>query len=133
MAESNGVSSHGVVVKHNGVAIAELKDVTPPPRTRKTFEKTTHNENDDSYVVGIRRRGDLTLTVNWLGSGEATHTSLLTSYAAGTKDLWEIDFPDGGTWAFSGFVTNIAPKDPVEGVQDAAIGIRPTGAHVITP
>jgi hypothetical protein len=39
--ESNGISAHGTIVKRNGLAIAELKDITPPPLSRKAIETTT--------------------------------------------------------------------------------------------
>jgi hypothetical protein len=134
--ESNGISAHGTIIKRNGTAIAELKDITPPPLTRKPIDTTTHNSDDDSYVVGIRRKGELTFMVNWLPSGEATHgatTGLLEAWAVGSKDLYEIDFPDGASWLFSGFVTNIAPKQPVDGAQEANISIRPSGGQVMRP
>lgn len=134
--ESNGISAHGTIVKRNGIAIAELKDITPPPLTRKPIDTTTHNSSDDSYVVGIRRKGELTFMVNWLPDTEVTHGSvsgLLEGWATGSKDLFEIDFPDGAKWLFSGFVVNIAAKQPVDGAQEASISIRPSGGQVMTP
>jgi|SRR6185436_4552971 len=134
--ESNGISAHGTIVKRNGTPIAELKDITPPPLTRKPIDTTTHNSDDDSYVVGIRRKGELTFMVNWLPFSEDTHdasTGLLDAWATGSKDLYEIDFPDGAVWLFSGFVVNIAPKAPVDGAQEASISIRPSGGQVMTP
>lgn len=135
-AESNGISAHGTIIKRNGTPIAELKDITPPPLTRKPIDTTTHNSDDDSYVVGIRRKGELTFMVNWLPSGEATHdatTGLLEAWATGSKDRYDILFPDGAQWIFSGFVSNIAPKQPVDGVQEASISIRPSGGQVFLP
>ncbi len=133
MADSKGISAHGVVVKRNGVSLAELKDLTPPALTHKALETTTHNSSDDQYVVGIRRTGEMSMQINFLSSGEATHQTLLSDWADGTKSLWEIDFPDGGVWQSSGFVVNIATKEPVDGVQDATIGIRPTGLRLFNP
>jgi hypothetical protein len=135
-AESNGISAHGTIIKRNGTNIAELKDITPPPLTRKPIETSTHNSDDDSYVVGIRRKGELGFMVNFLPSGEATHdasTGLLDAWATGSKDRYDILFPDGSNWLFSGFVTNIAPKAPVDGVFEAAISIRPSGGQILTP
>lgn len=135
-AESNGISAHGTIIKRNGTAIAELKDITPPPLTRNPIDTTTHNSDDDSYVVGIRRKGELQFMVNWLPSGEATHdanTGLLDAWATGSKDEYQILFPDGAVWLFSGFVTNIAPTQPVDGAQEASISIRPSGGQVFTP
>jgi hypothetical protein len=134
--ESNGISAHGTIIKRNGTAIAELKDITPPALTRKPIDTTTHNSDDDSYVVGIRRKGELSFMINFLPSGEATHgttSGLLHAWAVGSKDFYEIDFPDGAYWQFSGFVSNIAPKQPVDGVQEASISIRPSGGQVMYP
>lgn len=134
--ESNGISAHGTIIKRNNTAIAELKDITPPALTRKPIETTTHNSNDDSYVVGIRRKGELSFMVNFLPSGEATHnglTGLLAAWGTGQKDEYKVLFPDGAIWLFSGFVTNVAPKAPVDGAQEASISIRPSGGQVFTP
>lgn len=135
-AESNGISAHGTIIKRNGTAIAELKDITPPALTRKPIDTTTQNSDDDSYVVGIRRKGELQFMVNWLPDGESTHdatSGLLEAWAAGSKDRYDILFPDGAQWIFSGFVVNIAPKQPVDGAQEASISIRPSGGQVFLP
>jgi len=135
-AESNGISAHGTIIKRNGTPVAELRDITPPPLSRNPIETTTHNSDDDSYVVGIRRKGELQFMVNWLPFDEATHdasTGLLDAWATGSKDKYDIEFPDGATWMFSGFVTNIAPKAPVDGAQEASISIRPSGGQIFLP
>jgi hypothetical protein len=134
--ESNAISAHGTLIRRNGVAIAELRDITPPPLTRNTIETTMHNSDDDSYVVGIRRKGELQFNLGFLPSGDATHdasTGLIQAWLDGTKDRYDIAFPDGANWMFSGFVTNIAPKQPVDGGQEAAISIRPSGGQQFTP
>lgn len=135
-AESNGISAHGTIIKFNGTAIGELKDITPPPLSRKPIDTTTQNSDDDSYVVGIRRKGELQFMVNWLPNDEPTHDAtdgLLAAWATGSKDEYQILYPDGAVWLFSGFVTNIAPKAPVDGVQEASISVRPSGGQVFTP
>jgi len=135
-AESNGISAHGTIIRRNGTDIAELRDITPPPLTRNPIETTTHNSDDDSYVVGIRRKGELQFMLNFLPSGEATHNALgglLTAWADGTKDLYEIEFPDGAVWLFSGFVTNVAATAPVDGALEASVSIRPSGGQIFTP
>ena len=134
--ESNGISAHGTLIKRNGTEIAELKDITPPPLSRKTIETTTQNSSDDSYVVGIRRKGELGFMVNFLPSGEATHNSvagLIKAWNDGSKDRYNVLYPDGADWMFSGFVSNIAPKAPVDGGLEAQISIRPSGGHIFNP
>lgn len=135
-AESRGISAHGTLVLRNGTQIAELQDITPPPLSRKPIETTTQNSSDDSYVVGIRRKGELGFQINFLPSGDSTHdanTGLLAAWASGQKDEYRILFPDGAVWLISGFVSNIAPKQPVDGAQSAQISIRPSGGQIFTP
>lgn len=133
---SNGISAHGTTIKRNGVLIAELRDITSPALTRNTIDTTTHNDDEDSFVVGIRRKGDMTFQINYLGSGEATHGSssgLVKAWQDGSNDLYQIDYPDGARWLFSGYVINLATSSPVDGAQTAQVGIRPSGAMIITP
>ena len=137
-AESNGISAHGTIIRRNGVDINELKDITMPPLSRKPIDTTTQNSDDDSYVVGIRRKGELQFTVNWLPSGDTTHdatSGLLEAWASGSKDRYDVLGPeaDAWQWIFSGFVSNIAPKAPVDGVQEATITIRPSGGQIMLP
>lgn len=135
-AESNGISAHGTLIKRNGTEIAEVKDITPPALTRKPIETTTQNSSDDSYVVGVRRKSELGFMVNFLPSGESTHnsaTGLIKAWNDGSKDRYNIVYPDASDWMFSGFVTNIAPKAPVDGALEAQISIRPSGGHIFNP
>lgn len=136
MSEYNAISAHGTIIKRNGTAIAELKDITPPPLTRNAIETTTQNSDDDSYVVGIRRKGEMQMQLGFLPSGEATHNAqagLIKAWADGSKDRYDLEYPDGAVWMFSGFVTNIAPSAPVDGALEASVSIRPSGGHVFTP
>jgi hypothetical protein len=133
---SNAISAHGTIVERNGVEIGELRDITPPALTRNTFDTTTQNDDDDSYVVGIRRKGELSFTINFLQSGEVSHgavSGLLAAYLNGSKDLYKITFPDSSYWMFSGFLSNIAPKAPVDGELSADVTIRPTNAFILVP
>ena len=133
---SNGVSAQGTTIKRNGTLIAELRDITPPALTRNPIDTTTHNDLEDSFVMGIRRKGELTAQINYLGGSEPTHGSasgLIKAWVDGSKDLYQIDFPDGASWLFSGYVSNIAPSAPVDGALTASISIRPAGAMIITP
>lgn len=130
MSESAGISAHGTIIKMGNTPVGELRDITPPALSRKAIETTTHNSDDDSYVAGHRRKGEMQLQVNFLPSGDQT---LMDSWAAGTKEKWELDYPDGGVWVFSGFVSNIGPKAPVDGALEASVSIRPSGGHVFTP
>lgn len=133
---SSAISAHGTLVARATVTIGELMDITPPSLQRNTFDTTNQNDSDESFVVGVRRKGELQFTVNFLPSGEVTHgavSGLLKAYDTGSKDLWKITYPDNSTWSFSGYIVNISPKAPVDGALQADITVRPTNAFVFTP
>ena len=133
---SNAISAQGTIVHRNGVLIAELRDITPPSLTRNPIERTNHNDVFDSWIVGIKRLGEMTLELGFLPSGEATHNNvagLIKAWADGSNDLYRVGYPDGANMYFSGFVTNISPSQPVDDGQTASVTLRPSGGMIITP
>lgn len=112
--------------------VAELRNFTPPPLNRNPLETTTHNEADDSWIVGIRRKGDMQANINYVPTN-ATHgeaTGLLKDWQDGLRKIYRITFPDGYVWIFSGFVASFAPTAPVDDVLTADVTWRPTGATI---
>jgi hypothetical protein len=132
MSESNAISGHGVAVLKGGVPITELRDVVPPTLTREVIEVTRQSDTDERNKVGIRQYGDLRLEINLLLT-DPTHLDLIDAWVNATIDDFEIQYPDGTVWAFDGFVINVAPESPVDGVQSAAVVIRPTGGIAFNP
>ena len=57
---SDAISAHGTLISINGQEIAEVRDITSPAMTRNVFDASTHNDDDNSVAVGIRRKGPLT-------------------------------------------------------------------------
>jgi hypothetical protein len=130
-----GISSQGTLIARQvqGVGpfttIAELSDITPPPLSRNPIETTTHNDPEEQFVVGIRRKGELGFSIFWIPTN-ATHdhlSGLIHSWRNGYRDVWRITFPDGAQWLFSGYVSNVGPAAPVDDALTADITIRPTG------
>ncbi len=110
--------------------IGELRDITPPPLMRNPIETTSHNEDEESFVVGIRRKGEMTFTIGFTPVADGTHdhqTGLIKSWLDGSRDVFRITYPDGSIWYFSGYVTNVAPAAPVDDGLTADVTIRPTG------
>ena len=130
---SAAITSHGTLIKRNGTTIGELRDITMPSLTRNTFDTSNQNDADDSYTIGIRRKGDLTFGINFLPSGDASHgtsAGLMKAWVDGSKDLYQGIYPDGSSWYCSGYVTQIAPKAPVDGSLSADITIKLTNAFI---
>jgi hypothetical protein len=114
--------------------IAELRSIQPFALTRNDLENTTHNEQDESFLVGIRRKTPMTLALNFVPSG-ATHnhtTGLQYWWYTGERRIWRVRYPDGSAVIVSGFVTNVGATAEVDSILTADITIRPTGGTVWT-
>jgi len=133
----NALSGHGTLVAYQPtpggafVTIAEQGDVNPPEMSRNEFDSTTQNEEIDSYVLGVLRRGEFTQPLNFL-PGDSTHDHLTGVYALlinNTMTGWRLTYPDDAAteWIFSGQVKSISPKAPVDGKLSADVTIRFSG------
>jgi len=132
----SAISAQGTLVARGTassafVTIGELRDITPPPLMRNTIETTSHNEVEESFVVGIRRKGEMTFQIGFVPSGSASGhdhvTGLIKSWQDGARDIWRVTFPDATQWLFSGYVSNVGPSAPVDEGLVADVTVRPTG------
>ena len=141
MANNNALAAHGTIVAWDPAAggsftdIAELRDITPPEMMRNMIETSTHNVDFDTFVPGLKRRGQLQMTIGFLAT-ENTHdetsSGLVGAYDSGDIAEFKITFPGGDFWIFSGFVASISLSAPVDGGLDADISIQPTGTMTWT-
>ncbi len=133
------LSSHGTILARQHTPggaftdIAELGDIMPPELSRNEFDATTQNINIDSYVLGILRRGAMTVPVNFIPTN-GTHDHLTGLYKAmidNSIDAYKVTFPDSTVWVMSGQVQKISPKAPVDGKLAADVTIRFSGLMTI--
>jgi hypothetical protein len=131
----DAISAQGTIIERDplGVgsfaAVAELRDISGPALSRNPIETTNHNDSDESFVVGIRRHGEVTFTVGYIPTN-ASHdssTGLIKSWQDGQRDVFRVTYPDGSEWVFSGFISNFASSAPVDDGLTADVSIRTTG------
>lgn len=132
----DAISAQGTIIERDPLgggsfaAIAELRDISGPALSRNPIETTNHNDQDESYVVGIRRHGEVTFTIGYIPT-ETSHddsSGLIDSWQDGDRDVFRITYPDGTAWVFSGFITNFSVNAPVDDGLTADVSIRTTGA-----
>lgn len=138
------LSGHGAIIQRAPVAtpstfttIAEVGDVTLPGLDHNEFDALQHNQNIDSYVLGVLRRDLFTLRLNFLPSdGSHDHlTGLIKATVTNPVPLdgFKMIFPDlVNTWVASGQVKSVNNITlPVDGLSTADVGIRFSGRMVI--
>jgi hypothetical protein len=119
--------------------IAELNgDITFPELSRGETEVTPHQDNIDSWVLGILRRGPLSFSVNWIFD-DGTHdhlTGLLKSIKDNQVRGYRLRGP-GGTddtdeWLASGQVQAVTQTNPVrEGARTSDVTVRLSGPMIV--
>lgn len=139
------ISGHGTKVARALAAtptvftdIAELGDINFPPMSRNEFDATTQNRNIDARVLGVLRRGDCTIPLNFLPN-DSTHdhlTGLLAALIAEPQpvDGYKFTFPTAGgasVWVMSGQVKAVNPKAPVDGKLSADVTLVFSGLFTI--
>lgn len=134
----NQKSGHGTMIAvqltPGGVFtdIAEMGDITPPSLERNEFDSTTQNEDIDSYVLGVLRRGLFAVPLNFIPDNN-THdhlTGVQKLLIDKTMTGWRVTFPQvtpALVWIMSGQVKGFVPSAPVDGKLSANVSVRLSG------
>lgn len=119
--------------------IAEMGDITFPGLSRNEFDATTQNRNIDARVLGVLRRGDCTIGLNFLPN-DGTHDHLTGLIAAMVTeppptDGYRFTFPaaaGASVWVMSGQVKSVGNiKAPVDGKMSADVTLVFSGLFTI--
>jgi hypothetical protein len=134
----NQKSGHGTLVAVQltpggaFTTVAEQGDINLPEFSRNEFDATVQNENIDSYILGVLRRGSWTIPLNWIPDNN-THDHLTGVYAlmfANTMTGWRVTFPQvtpALVWVMSGQVQSLSPAAPVDGKLSSNMALRLSG------
>lgn len=134
----DAISAQGTIISRGPggtgpfTAVAELRDISGPALSRNPIETTNHNDADENYVVGVRRYGEVTFTIGYI-PGNATHdsgTGLINSWSEGARDIFQVEYPDGSKWLFSGYISNFGANAPLDDGLTADVSIRTTGGMI---
>lgn len=126
---------YGTLLKLNGTAIAECRNITGPNLTLGTVE-TTHMTSTGAwreYISTLLDAGEISFEINFLPAG-ATHditTGLLHFMVThrATAQTYALVLTDAAltTWSFSAFITAFNLTAPVDGKLTANVTLKVTG------
>ena len=124
---SNAVTSTGILVYRNGVAIAEVTEVTPGGPMRNKLETSEHEDGYESHRLGILRQNDPGFRVNFI-AGNSTHMAMMSDLHGNFVQSWMILYPSGIFRTGQGYVQSIVfDPAPVDGKQGAAVTLAWAG------
>lgn len=136
----NALSAHGSLVYRAPAAtpftytmIAEIGDISLPELMKNDFDALTQDINIDTWVTGVPRRGEVSLTMNFVPTNATQDhlTGLIKAYADNTYDGYKFTTPGGLVWIASGFCKGVSPKAPADGILKADVKIRLSGQMYI--
>jgi len=137
MAESIGL---GTKFQREGATpgtftdIAQVASITPPQLEADDVEIGDLGITDGykKYLPGLLDAGEVSLTLNF-DSANTGHQDLLSDFNSRTTKNYKIVLPDGGEWAFSGYVKGYAPQEISEGDPiQVEVTIKVTGKPTFT-
>lgn len=107
MAE--GLLSKGIKLSYmDGVEFSVLPDLQEIPELGGDVEKVEVTTLDDSarrYIAGIKDYGDLEFVFLYDGGADSSYNKLRGLEDTGESTEFKIEFPDGVSFTFSGFVS----------------------------
>jgi hypothetical protein len=128
------IESQGVVLKRNGVAIAEVISFTGPGGAASVIDQTSLDSTAREKRMGLPDEGQLSMELN-LVPGDTAQDGLRDDRDNRTLQSFSIELTDAGvmTLSFSGYVLNFAIAGAVDDVVKASIVIEIDGAVTWTP
>lgn len=114
--------------------VAEVVNITPPQLSREEVEASHLSSPDqfNEYKPGMRDGGNPTITMAFL-PGDLTHQNILDDYHSNSLVNYQITYPDGAIFDFSGFVTGYAPSEAGNNERlTVEVTFRVSGKPVLT-
>lgn len=114
----------------NWVALAEVNSIDGPTKSRDTIDVTSLDSTGGyrEFIGGFRDGGTVSLPMNF------THTSYDTmnnDFESDVLQNYEIYLPDGSSFEFEAFVTELGLAIPVDDKVTANVTLKVSGKVVI--
>ena len=118
------------------LAIAEVRDMDGPALKMETVDVTSHSSASGwaEHIGTTLEAGELSLEIGYVpsASSHSSASGLIRFLTGKTARPFQIGFPDGTAWEFSGLVTAFKPKAAVKGDLVADVSIQVTGAPTLS-
>lgn len=121
------VPGKGTLLKLGSTTIAQRVTISGPSRSVGSVETTHLDSATKTYRPTILDNGELSLEIEY-DPDDATHTSLEDLMATPEIESWVLEFANGTTYTFDGFLTGFEPNGmEVEGKLLASLTIKLSG------
>lgn len=115
--------------------IGGVTAISAPELTSDRLETTPYSSSMfREYIPGLKDIGEITITVNFDTSNNATNyqADLIGLYETQTDVSWNLTFDDAAKLVFYGFVMSFTPNPAIGEVYTADITIAPSNSTAPT-
>ena len=129
---TQAIPGSGVVLKREGVAVAEVKGVRGPGFSSGTADVTSFDSAGwREFISTLRDGGTLSFSINFNPS-ITNQMDFYDDFADGTTNSYSLDFPDSGTTTltFDAFCTGFEVTAELEQAVKANVTLKVSGAPV---
>ena len=128
-----GQSDTGITGSYS--IFAYVRDISGPALSTEFDESTSHSSTGsfNTFVPTTKMVGEITFDCAFDPDptlGNVTGT--VSWWLAKSKESFNVRYPDGSEWYFTGYIQQFAPKAPVKGLLAADITIKPSGGMSIS-
>ena len=137
----SGLAAFGIVLEEGDTetdevgtvytAIAQIADFGGPSMSAENIDVTAHDSSGSfrEVVPSFLDAGEVSFTLNF-DPGLANHVTLLNTYLARNKRVYQLTFPDSAStqWQFSAYVTGFDLAAPIDDKLSADITLLIAGA-----
>ena len=127
------VSGVGAVFKRNSVALAKVRNITGPSKTRDTIDVTSLDSTGGyrEFIAGFRDGGEVSFELIFTLPG---YDVLNDDFESEAVQSYSIELPDSNTTtlAFSGYVTSLGMSIPLDDAIMSDVTIKITGQITLT-
>ena len=143
MANKNVLHAQGTRFQRNsGVEwqdISQIKDITPPAKTRTEIETTTIDQYDGSepdphktYVGGLIDGGSVSLDMIFDPDELSNQRVIDADIEAENPIEYRILYRNGSMWTFFGVAKEMTMTNPMDDICRQTVGIKVSGKPVYT-
>lgn len=114
-------------------AVGNVTSVSGLSLSRESIDVTAHDSTDGwrEHIPGLKDGGEVTVDLNF---DPNEHVELgLDDFALDANSNWELAFPTGAKWEFSGHVTSDESDAPHDGKLSGSITVKVSGKPTFVP
>ncbi len=126
---TKAIDGAGICYFIGALEIAEVTDISDPPgKSREALDASHHKSPNKmkEYISGFGEIGEVKFNINWI-PGDDESDALFGYVDSGEVVVHRHVWPNGHEFSFSGFIMDLTPAAPLNGILQMTVTVRTSG------